>query len=90
MEEELCAGIVDNEQINYELGDLHGCYVALPLSIDPHKSIPVGRDRMNGTYPEPSSTSSSVVVVICIEPWHKYWFKRAFSNARTCVSDTHT
>ena len=38
VEEELGTGVVDNEKVNYELSDLHGRYVALPLPVPPHKS----------------------------------------------------
>jgi hypothetical protein len=63
VEEELDTSVVDDEQIDYELEDLHGRYVALPLSIAPYTSISVRRARMNATYPEPPSTGSSVVVI---------------------------
>ena len=78
VDEELGTSIVNDEEIDYELEDLHGRYVALPLYCPKHINIGIGgQGRRNGTYPEPPSTSSSVVVVICIKLSREHAIKRA-------------
>jgi hypothetical protein len=85
VEEELGTGVIDDGEVDYELGDLHRRNVTLPLSIYRHTSISLGEERMNATYPEPPSTSGSVVVIVCIGPWRKYGFKRAAETISKCT-----
>ena len=76
VDEELSTGVVDDEEVDYELEDLHGRYVALPLYHPKTYQYRWARGRMKGTYPELPSTSSSVVVVICIKPSREHAIKR--------------
>jgi len=39
MEEKLGTSVVDDGEVDYELENLHGRYVALPLSVTPNISI---------------------------------------------------
>ena len=83
VDEELGTSVIDDEEINYELEDLHGRYVALPLYRPKHINIGIGgQGQMNGTYPKPPSTSSSVVVVICIKLSREHAIKRATECCR--------
>jgi hypothetical protein len=43
VEEELGTTVVDDEEVDYELEDLHGRYVTLPLSVTANISISVGK-----------------------------------------------
>ena len=43
VDEELSTGVVDDEEVDYELEDLHGRYVALPLYHPKYVKILVGR-----------------------------------------------
>jgi len=47
VEEELGTSVVDDEEIDYELEDLHGRYVTLPLSMKPNTSVSVSGQRPN-------------------------------------------
>ena len=78
VDEELGTSVVDDEEVDYELEDLHGRYVTLPLYHPKHIKIGIGRQgRMNGTYPKPPSTSSPIVVVICNRLSREHAIKRA-------------
>ena len=43
VKEELGTSVINDEEVDHELEDLHGRYVALPLSVAPNISILVGR-----------------------------------------------
>jgi len=43
MEEKLGTRVVDDGEVDYELEDLHGRYVALPLLVTPNISISMGK-----------------------------------------------
>jgi len=54
VEEELGTGVIDDEEVNYELANLHGRYVALPLSSHPPRINIDGRGPNGENVPRTS------------------------------------